>query len=116
MKGHINMKSKITLLWVSTIGSTIIALYVLLVIGFITSTFLFKSNNVHMGFYFNENWLALIASVIIWLLFPLIYLWLRRDKSDINKNKLFKYGAFSNAAVFITPPILFIMFLFLNEL
>ena len=112
------MKSKITLLWVSAIGSTIIALYVLIVIGFIISTFLFKSNNIHMGFYFhfNENWLALIASVITWLLFPLIYLWLRRDKSEINKNKLFKYGAFSNAAVFFTPPILLIMCLFLNEL
>ena len=110
------MKSKITLLWVSAIGSTIIALYVLLAIGFITSTFLFKSINVHMEFYFSENWLALIAAVITWLFFPTIYLWLRRDKSEINKNKLFKYGAFSNAAVFITPPILFIMCLFLNEL
>ena len=116
MKGNINMKSKVTLLWVSAIGSTIIALYVLLIIGFITSTFLFKINSVHMGFFLNKNWLSWILAIIIWILFPLIYLWLRRDKSEINKNKLFKYGAFSNAAVFVTPPILFIMCLFLNEL
>ena len=112
------MKSKITLLWLSVIGSSILAIYILLVIGFILSTVLFKDNNVHMGFHFNfnENWLALIAFVIIWLLFPLIYFWLRRDKSRINKNMLFKYGAFSNAAVIITLPVLFIMCLFLNEL
>ena len=112
------MKTKITLLWVSAIGSTIIALYVLFVIGFITSTFLSKANNVHMGFdfHFNENWLTLIVSISAWFLFPLIYLWLRRDKSEIDKNKLFKYGAFSNAALIITPPILFIMCLLLNDL
>lgn len=109
------MKSKIILLWLSAIGSTILALYVIFAIGFILYSFLLKSRFAHVGFHFNENWLSWFVPIIIWLLFPLIYLWLRHYKSKINKNKLFKYCAYSNATLIITPPLFIIITLLLNE-
>ena len=108
------MKSKITLLWLSAIGSTMMSLYFIFATGLILCTFLLKSRFIFVGFHFNENWLDGFVAIIIWLLFPLIYFWLRRYKSKINKNKLFKYCAYSNAILIITPPLLIIITSLLN--
>ena len=110
------MRSKITLLWLSAAGSTILALCTISAMGYVLYAFLLKNRNYHMGFHFNESWLAWILPVIIWLLFPVIYLWLKRHQSRLNKNKLFIYGAFSNTALFITLPLLVIIISFLNEI
>ena len=110
-----NIKTKTRLLWFSAIGSTILSIPCLFAICF------------EIYVYFTPNWfvfwhdnssptqvIEIIFGIVLWFSFPILYLWLRGHRTSINRKTLFKYGAYSNAALIVLP-IINILLLFILD-
>jgi len=101
-----NKGLKTKLLWLSVIGSSLFVLLSLLALIF------------EIYAYYSENWFVfwhgnsegikiveIVAAIAVWLVFPTIYLWLLRYRSEIHRRKLYFYGAISNSAFIVLPLI-----------
>lgn len=113
------MDEKITkrLLWISSIGSTILVLPYVFLIGFEIYIFFqpcwFSFWHMDRGEFYL---LKLFSAVVIWLLFPFIYLWCRRRVRILTSKRLIVYGAFSNGALLIFPILYFVWMYFKGAL
>jgi hypothetical protein len=99
-----NKKIPVYFLWVSVIGSTIIAFSFL--VALILEVYVFFKKDLYVFWHQNSlHSIDIIFLFLVWLMFPAIFLWTVRYRKQVQKQRLFIFGIFTNVSLLILPVI-----------